>query len=123
MSKVNQVTNDEERQLMQSRIIKASIVIDDMPDNTERARLTAAYDELVRIMKAYDRAQYCKQYPGVRVIYEQLGWVVADLKTEQRDTSAYEVTENNETHFKSNSESHEQPAEAKDENEDAPDWL
>ncbi|MDR6883057.1 hypothetical protein [Bacillus sp. 3255] len=114
------MTNDEERQLMQSRIIKASIVIEDMPDSAERTRLVAAYDEMVRIMKAYDRAQYCKQYPGVRTIYEQLGWVVADVKTEQRDTSVHDVTENIKSEVKSNSGLHEQPDRVED---DTPDWL
>jgi hypothetical protein len=124
LSKVNQVTNDEERQLMQGRIIKASIMIEGMPKNEEKARYMLAYDEMVSIMKAYDRAEYCKNYPGVRAIYEQLGWVVGEGKTEPRETSAPNDTESIADAKKSNGESQNEPA-AVDEDEytSAADWL
>lgn len=88
MAKVSKVTNDEERAAMQSRIIQAAIHLEDpLLDEAERARLMPAYDEMVRQMKAYDRAELCRVYPGLREIYAKLGWVVGEGKVDNAETT------------------------------------
>lgn len=110
MAKTNQVTNDAERDEMQSRIIKASVLIaDPLLEPAEKSRYMAAYDEMVSIMKAYDRAEYCKKFPGVRAIYEQLGWIVGAGNTETRDTSAHDAIKSDAAVKKSNGESQKEP--------------
>lgn len=91
MAKVNQVTNDEERDAMQDRITEAATHLGNpLIDEAEKRRLMPAYNAMVEMMKAYDRAEYCKKYPGVREIYEQLGWIVGTGKVEQPETAAAE---------------------------------
>ncbi len=81
MAKVTQVTNDQERDAMQDRIVKAALYLSNpLLDEAEKSRLMQAYDSMVEIMKAYDRAELVKKYPGLREIYEQLGWVVGTGK-------------------------------------------
>lgn len=123
MTKVNQVTNEDERQLMQGRIIKAALMIESMPNGEEKTKYLKAYDEMVSLLLAYNRAQYVKTYPGVRAIYEKLGWVVAESTSESRDSYTHHVIESNVTASKSNGESQNEGPTAPDNDNSGADWF
>ncbi|NRF91505.1 hypothetical protein HQN89_10790 [Paenibacillus frigoriresistens] len=90
----------------------------------KKTEMMIEYDLIDGAILVYQRTEYCKKYPGVRDIYEQLGWVVGEGKTEPRDTSAHDVTKSVGDAKKSNGELQNEPA-ATDEDEysSAADWL
>jgi hypothetical protein len=75
VAKVEQVTNEEEFDAMQDRIIKCSVAIaNPLTSDADKARYQVAYDEMVRKLHFYRHTEMAKTYPGLRKIYKEIGY-------------------------------------------------
>jgi hypothetical protein len=78
------VSTEEEYFATLDRIIKGSILIAN-PSTEDGARIKyrVAYDRLVEDCRAYRRAIRMQMFPGLKEVYEQIGYKVAELKDVQ----------------------------------------
>ncbi|MDR6884885.1 hypothetical protein [Bacillus sp. 3255] len=120
----SEVSKDDEI-WRKKRIDKAVEMEHPLISPQKKSELMIEYDIINSAILAYQRSEYVKNYPGVRAIYEELGWVVADVKKEQRDTSAHDVEMKHQKTEKNVLETRSESEVAKEENPEPPppDWL
>jgi hypothetical protein len=81
------VSTEEEYFATLNRIIKGSIIIaNPSTEDSARIKYQVAYDRLVEDCQAYRRAIRMQMFPGLKEVYEQIGYKVAELKDVEQPT-------------------------------------